>query len=194
MEAINGSTKAKIKIMDHFLKGGEIEFIMKDYPVDSWHPLNPALGEPSWDWVKYDYRIKKTSKFRLPTKEEFDNLIDHFSRWNKEKKGLEVENEHGEILFFSTAGYRFGTAGSIVGSGGYYWSSTMYEHRIRSAYYLYFDSSSKYTVSNDILSGRSVRLVSDIPFEGGIEFNGIWWKTENEPGYYSYEEAIEQFG
>lgn len=50
--------------------------------------------------------------FRLPTKKEFDNLISNFSRWNAEKKGMEILNNEGEILFLP--------ASSRVGSHGDY--------------------------------------------------------------------------
>jgi len=40
----------------------------------------------------------------------------------------------------------------------------------------------------------SVRLVSDWPFEGGIKFGDVWWKPENEEGFYTWEEAMEKFG
>lgn len=39
----------------------------------------------------------------------------------------------------------------------------------------------------------SVRLVSDEPFEGGIKFGDVWWKPENEEGFYTWEEAMEKF-
>ena len=40
---------------------------------------------------------------------------------------------------------------------------------------------------------RSVRLVSDWPFEGGIKSGDVWWKPENEEGFYTWEEAMEKF-
>lgn len=186
------ATKAIIEVMNHFVNGGKIEWKLKDDPQEVWTTW-PFPGAPSWDWRMCDYRIKKTPKFRLPTKEEFDNLIDNFSRWDREKKGLEIVNKKGDILFLPALGYRYGTSCHNKGSYGYYWSSIMYGHSIYSAYYLYFDSSSKYTSGNNILSECSVRLVSDEPFEGGVEFNGVYWKLENEEGYFTYEAAINKF-
>lgn len=44
---------------------------------------------------------------------------------------------------------------------------------------------------------RSVRLVSDTPFSGAIEIDGVYWKTENEEDrysdYYTYDKAMEKF-
>ncbi len=59
----------------------------------------------------------------------------------------------------------------------------------------FFDESSCYTCNDcyDNHDGRSVRLVSDTPFEGGINFNGVWWKPENEPGHFSFDDAMRQF-
>lgn len=189
-----GLTKVKIDVMNHYINGGEIEFISKTCPLglDGWTTWAEDY-EPLWDWVAFDYRIKKNPKFRLPTMEEFDNLIEHFSRWDKEKKGLEILNKKGDILFFPALGHRYGTSCRNKGTYGYYWSSIMYEHGKYSAYNLYFDSSSKYMIVNGILSEYSVRLVSDEPFEGAIEFNNVYWKPENEEGYFTHEVAINKF-
>ena len=46
-------TKAKIKVMEHFVRGGEVEYIETGF--DDWRIAN----DPSWDWYNYDYRIKE---------------------------------------------------------------------------------------------------------------------------------------
>lgn len=145
-------------------------------------------------WMPLPDKPKGIGKFfRLPTKDEFDKLISHFSRWNAEKKGMEVLNDEGEILFLSADGYRDGNSRNDVGSGGYYWSSTRNENYSSLAYNLYFHASNRYTDDYDTSYARSIRLVSDSQFEGGIKFGNIYWKSENEEGYYTFSEALEKW-
>lgn len=183
-------TQACMMVMQAYLDGKEIEFIRK-YPSDSeeWH----SSINPSWDWVTYDYRIKPLPHFRLPTKEEYEKLISHFSRWNAEKKGLEILNINGDILFLPADGDRIDTLNYRVGSHGDYWSSDVNKSDSGGAYGLYFDSRSTQTNRYSCNYGRSVRLVSDVPFEGGIEIAGLWWKPDNEEGYFTWNEANEKF-
>lgn len=139
--------------------------------------------------------LEEKVKFRLPTKEDFENLISHFSRWDDKRKGLEIENANHEILFLPAAGQCLSLYSSYdTDSLGYYWSSTTNEDNNNYVYYLGFFSNSKYMSYDDRrYHRRSVRLVSDEPFEGCIEFNGTYWKHENEFGYYSHAEALEKF-
>lgn len=145
-------------------------------------------------WMPLPGKPKGIGKFfRLPTKEEFDILISHFSRWNAEKKGLEILNDEGEILFLPANGYHDGNSRTDIGSGGYYWSSNKNENYPKLAYLLYFHASNKYTDDYNCLDKCSIRLVSESPFEGGIKFGNIYWKLKNEEGYYTFSEAIEKW-
>ena len=47
--------KEAIKVMEHWLNGGEVEF--KSRRNDNW--LLPPCGRPSWNWYDSEYRIKK---------------------------------------------------------------------------------------------------------------------------------------
>lgn len=146
-------------------------------------------------WMPLPDKPKVIGKFfRLPTKEEFDKLISHFTRWNAEKKGLEILNDEGEILFLPADGYYDGNSRNDVGSGGYYWSSTKNENYSSLAYNLYFHASNKYMDDYNCLYARSIRLVSESPFEGGIKFGNIYWKPKNEKEYYSFSAALEKWG
>lgn len=140
-------------------------------------------------------------KFRLPTRKEFEDLIKHsFLKWNEEKKGLEVKIKHDKILFlpacgFQARGFRDRGLTRFKDSGGWYWGATEHVNDDQIVCTFFFDESSCYTCNDcyDNHDGRSVRLVSDIPFEEGIEFNGVWWKPENEPGHFTFDEAMRQF-
>lgn len=132
------------------------------------------------------------TKFRLPTREEWESLIKNFSKWNDKKKSLEIMNKDGKVLFIRANGYsdKFGKHNVSFGN---YWSSTVLNTDIYRAYGLNFSSSFKGISLYNNFCGLSVRLVSDTPFEGGILFDGIWWKPETEEGYYLYEEAMNKF-
>ena len=45
------SLKEKIKVMEHFDNGGDVEI----YKTGRW----TIVVEPIWDWKNFDYRIKK---------------------------------------------------------------------------------------------------------------------------------------
>lgn len=47
-------TADMIKIMQHYVDGGEIEFKEKSDDDTTWR-----LSCPSWDWETYEYRIKE---------------------------------------------------------------------------------------------------------------------------------------
>lgn len=138
---------------------------------------------------------KMKQQFRLPTRREFEKLNKHLSRWNEEKKGLEIENDRGDILFFPAYGYCSGSSNYNRDSHGYYWSSTLNKYDNNFAYNFSFNSTSKkkYNDFSNCFYRFSVRLVSDEPFDGGIEFDGLYWKQENENGYYSFDKATKRF-
>ena len=48
--------KEMIKVMEHYVNGGEVEFITKEYNIGArWE----TVTLPSWDWSNFDYRIKQ---------------------------------------------------------------------------------------------------------------------------------------
>lgn len=78
------------------------------------------------------------------------------------------------------------------GSFGNYWSSTYTS--TYNAYLFYFEGDRVYQVGEATrYHGRSVRLVSDEPFKDSIHVAGLYWKQENEPGYHTYDEAMDKF-
>lgn len=138
------------------------------------------------------------SQFRLPTLEDINNLYPRFTKWNEEKKGMEIWDGRHDFLFLPADGYiddiSSNNADNYVGSRGCYWSSNVLKCGDCSDT-LYFYSKNWCVRSNYHHHSYklSVRLVSDEPFEGGVEFDGVWWKPENEPGYYSWTEAMDKF-
>lgn len=188
-----GSTESKIKVMKHYLSGGEIEWIVKDDPKSIWTKWTFPVS-PSWNWAKCDYRILESPKFRLPTKEEFESLIKNFARWNENNRTLEILHDPLNILTFPlTPYYNNSENDNSTVVFGNYWSSTLSDIHNNRAYGLIFNTDCKFIETQNCNCAYNIRLVSDEPFEGGIEFNGVYWKPENEDGCYTWQEAMDNF-
>ena len=109
--------------------------------------------------------VKWGGTWRLPTRDEFQELIDNctwtWTTLNGVKGSKFTSKKNGKSIFLPAAGWRYGTSLSRAGSNGYYWSSTPGEGNTQCAYYLNFSS-----VDHDWLwgsrgLGRSVRPVSE---------------------------------
>lgn len=115
---------------------------------------------------KYDAATSNWGKgWRMPTKDEFNELLNScvWELTNLEGvDGYKVSSKvNSNWIFLPAAGYRGGTSSGNVGSRGLYWSSTVNESSSYHAYYLRFNSSSRFTNNNDRFYGRTVRPVSE---------------------------------
>lgn len=102
--------------------------------------------------------------WRMPTKEEFQELFDNCSSvWttiNGVNGRLFTSNANGRSVFFPAAGRYDGTTLNIRGTGGNYWSSSYNSETL--AYYLGFnDSDVNPHYNNNRRFGFSVRAVRD---------------------------------
>ncbi|MBQ8694619.1 MAG: hypothetical protein IJ513_03145 [Bacteroidaceae bacterium] len=116
----------------------------------------------------YDVARKQWgSTWRLPTKAEFDELLDEDNctwTWTTLDgvNGYRVTSKvNGKSIFLPAAGGRSGASLYNAGSLGNYWSSTPYGSNTSYAYFLFFDSGRHYTGLNDRFGGRSVRPVTE---------------------------------
>ena len=97
--------------------------------------------------------------WRMPTAADFDELLANTNNeWvsNYDSTGVAGRRftaANGNQIFLPAAGYRYGTSLNSAGSGGYYWSSSLYTGSPNCAYGLYFNSGLVYVDGN----GRSVR-------------------------------------
>ena len=121
-------------------------------------------GNPAYDVARKQWG----SPWRLPTKAEFNELLNNCTwTWTEQNgiKGCKVTSKkNGNSIFLPAAGWRDGTSLYYKGIHGCYWSSTPRESSSSSAYYLDFNSVSHCTYWNRRYFGQSVRPVS-----GGIE-------------------------
>ena len=118
-------------------------------------------GNPTYDVA----REKWGSTWRLPTKAEFDELLNNCTwTWTIQNgiKGYKVTSKkNGNSIFLPAAGWRDGTSLYGQGAGGFYWSSTPHESSSYNAYNLYFNSGYHSMPWYLRVLGYSVRPVSE---------------------------------
>ena len=100
--------------------------------------------------------------WRMPTKAEWEELKNNTTvTWTTQNGvyGRKFTASNGNSLFLPAAGYRGDGSLYDAGSGGYYWSSSLYADNPSGAWYLYFSSGYCYVGSNNRYFGQSVRAV-----------------------------------
>ena len=103
------------------------------------------------------------SAWRMPTKEEFDELKNNCTvTWTTQNgvNGRLFTGPNGNSIFLPAAGYRYYSELILAGSSGNYWSSSLYTGNPDNAWNLYF-SSGNYLMSSGYYRyfGQSVRPV-----------------------------------
>lgn len=105
--------------------------------------------------------------WRLPTKAEFEELLDEDNctwEWTTQSgvNGYKVTSKvNGKSIFLPAAGWRSGTSLDFAGSDARYWSSTPGESDAYGAYGLLFHSTTHFTVCYYRRPGHSVRPVTE---------------------------------
>lgn len=113
---------------------------------------------------EYDAATKNWGEgWRMPTKEDFDELIEHCVwTWDKKQEGYMVTGKNGNHIFLPAAGNYFGSTQKEAGYGRYWCSSIDKTNTFRS-WCLCFHSISKY-MSNGSYGryyGRPIRPVTN---------------------------------
>ena len=107
--------------------------------------------------------IKWGGNWRMPTKTEFEELVDNCSwEWTTlgDVKGYKVtSNINGNSIFLPAAGYRHEESLKGAALYGHYWSSTPYVENHTMAYLLYINESCHSTNWEACALGYSVRPV-----------------------------------
>ena len=123
--------------------------------------MGSIAGNPTYDVA----RKKWGSPWRLPTKAEFDELIDNCT-WTRTTQnghnGYKVTSKkNGNSVFLPAAGWRVGALSYGRGTDGFYWSATPNESDSVSAYYLIFYEGYLGTYCYNRSDGHRVRPVCD---------------------------------
>lgn len=106
--------------------------------------------------------VKWGGNWRMPTKAEFDELVDNCTWvWTSQngKSGYKIIGPNGNSIFLPAAGYRYGDSLEGAESYGHYWSSMSYAEDYKIAYYLYFKVDNRCTNWEGCSLGHSIRPV-----------------------------------
>ena len=137
----------------------------------SWDTENLEVdGKKHFTYEEAKAEVSKIDK-RLPTKNEFDALLQLHHVFDKEKHGMWFAKNQADLksdksLFLPASGFTYFTLNSIkrISDNGYYWSDTLYKHtetyglsfsKLNSAVVYMYDQNYIFTV----------RCVSDIKQE-----------------------------
>jgi len=107
--------------------------------------------------------VNMGSNWRMPTKLELEELKNGCTwTWTTRsgKNGYKVTGPSGNSIFLPAAGDHFHSSLHNAGSGGYYWSSSLFEALPGYAWYLYFHSGDRGVEGYDCDGGRAVRAVA----------------------------------
>lgn len=98
--------------------------------------------------------VASGGQYRMPTKEDFDELINtsncdyYIAKCNGVNGHAFISKKNGKVLFLPMGGSGTGTIISGSGSSGEYWSSSINGNNNGNAYYLYFYSGSMCRMEN----------------------------------------------
>ena len=133
-----------------------------EYTEENSLTYGESISNISGDSTSDVARKKWGSSWRIPTRSEFEELIDNCEwTWTTQngKRGYKVIGPNGNSIFLTAAGFRRGSSLSFAGEYGSYWSST--PDATSGARRLYFDWSYHDTLWCSRYFGQSVRPVSE---------------------------------
>ena len=131
-------------------------------PLNSYVNDKVCIAGTKWDAA----RSNLVGSWRMPTKEEFQELIDYCDwTWTTVNGvyGYKVvsKDNSDKYIFLPAAGYHEGSELLNQDSRGNYWTSTPYEENAFDTYRLFFDNSSPSMGHARRDYGRSIRPVTD---------------------------------
>jgi hypothetical protein len=137
----------------------------------------------------------------LPTKVQFEELI-QYCTWTWYGNGYEVVGPNGNSIYLPAVRNR-NCNDHIKVSGeeyAYYWSSTggmiAENGNCIGAYFLNMDAEEVFVDENAVCGGTQIRLAKmkdTVWVDLGLP-SGMLWRSHNERGYYTHEEACEKYG
>ena len=192
---------------------------LQDVWVDLGLPSGTYWKSTNEDKLYFQLEAKKKFGSSLPTITQIEELKDMCKWiWDSYKKGYKVVGPNGNSIFLPAEGFKDNKLYiNKKGLRGYYWSSSTQGQR---NWFFYFVPGEVMIVNEDyIWSGYSVRLVQQKgvaqpqntvnnqakkPAKAEYNFPNGWvdlglpsgtkWRSTNENGYYTYEEAMRKYG
>lgn len=122
--------------------------------------MEDISGNPEYDAASAEWG----SSWRMPTKEEFEELMNNCT-WEWEVRdgvgGKKVTGPNGNHIFMPISGYQYGTS-FYMQDFGYYWTSTPISSYENYSYDFFFDMELNLSMGyDDRCYGQPVRPVSD---------------------------------
>lgn len=141
-------------------KSGTVSEKWNNTATDSYTKYNPEVDnrielEPSDDAAYVNWG----SKWRIPTKEQFDELHAECAWYWTGNGYLVSSNNNGKTLFLPAAGCRYKDSLDDVGSLGIYWTRSLFVAVPSLVYILHFESDHVSVDDGSRSFGRSVRAV-----------------------------------
>ena len=133
-------------------------YIHCDGTQESCHDIGEDIAGTKYDVA----HVKWGGSWRMPTVEQFWELLDYCTRtWTQQNgvNGILVTGPNGAIVFLPAAGLHWSDDLSNEGSGGYYWSSSFYPGYEYLARCLLFNSPELYCYYGSRCGGNPVRAV-----------------------------------
>ena len=131
-----------------------------------WYSNGSFVGDGMKELTRSDDAATRnwSSKWKMPTREQFEELINPAYTTSEIKtrygvKGLWVTSKNGKSIFLPAAGYRLITNSYSVGDNGRYWSSSLSPNYSDYASFLSFNSNGKLVDANNRMVGCSIRPV-----------------------------------
>ncbi len=135
-------------------------YIHSDGSEETCHEIGNDIAGTQYDVA----HVKWGGKWLMPSHDRQMLLLDNCSsEWTEVNgiSGRKFTAPNGGTIFLPAAGYRRNGSTRLVGSDGYYWSSTQYPFNSYDACSLYFYSGSTFWDYFDRYYGLSVRPVSE---------------------------------
>ena len=117
-------------------------------------------GNPEYDVATSEWG----EKWRMPTKEEFEELVEECEwKWMKKKgvNGMRVTGPNGKNIFLPAAGNRSGSSLYNDGDEGVYWSSSPYDDDDGAYFLRFYNGSERVGWYLSRINGFTVRPITE---------------------------------
>jgi hypothetical protein len=152
------------------VRNGEKRFDLDDYPFYINGKYNDEDGKTVLDLEDDAARVNMGGSWRMPTKEEFEQLLRGVdTKWVNNYKGSGINGlvctdriDKTKVLFFPANGFYSGNASFFVGYYGFYWArscASVIENMDTSGGILHFSGYGVRTTYFTLYSGSSIRGV-----------------------------------
>lgn len=204
-----GETRAKAsyEIGTYNFSQGDFKSLTKYNNFDSYGVVD---GLTRLDSIDDAAHVQLQEKWRIPTKEEYEELVNNCTWEWTTKNGIDghlVTGPNGNSIFIPVAGYLTYDWDNAVGKLGNYWSSSLSTNNDpNEAYFLAMDKNRAWMSQGDRYIGRSIRPVyadSNIPssdisqeeyFQDASEFDAYTYSIYKHLANFNFDNRHDTYG